>query len=121
MLSDIEKAAALKAAKVLVLPSYSEVMGISTLEGMEAGLQVVITEGCQFPEIGQKGAGLISRNNAADLSKAILYLLNNPKIGKQMGKIGKQLIADQYNWDSLSKQYIQLYTEIIRKHYEPNY
>ena len=46
------------------------------------------------------------------------HLLNNPDIGKQMGNIGKQLISDKYNWDSISSQYIQLYKDIIDKHYE---
>ncbi len=85
---------------------------------MEAGLPVVITEGCQFPEIEENGAGLIVPHHPTDLSNAILYLLNNPDIGKQMGNIGKQLISDKYNWDSISSQYIQLYKDIIDKHYE---
>ena len=120
MLSDIEKTAALKASNILVLPSYSEVMGISTLEGMEAGLPVVITEGCQFPEIERNGAGVVVSHNATDLSNAILYLLDNPNIAQHMGTIGKQLISDKYNWDNISDLYIQLYTDIISKHYEPN-
>ena len=121
MLSDLDKTAALKASNILVLPSYSEVMGISTLEGMEAGLPVVITEGWQFPEIGKAGAGLVVPHKAEDLRNAILYLLDNPNTAQQMGKIGKQLISERYNWDNISDLYIQLYTDIISRHYEPNY
>jgi len=121
MLSDLDKTSALKASNILVLPSYSEVMGISTLEGMEAGLPVVITEGCQFPEIGKAGAGLVVPHKAEDLRNAILYLLDNPNTAQQMGKIGKQLISERYNWDNISDLYIQLYTDIISRHYEPNY
>ena len=121
MLSDREKTSALKASNILVLPSYSEVMGISTLEGMEAGLPVVITEGCQFPEIEKSGAGLVVPLNAMDLRNAILYLLDNPNIAQQMGRIGKRLISETYNWDNISDLYIQLYTDIISRHYEPSY
>ena len=121
MLSEKDKAAALQAADLLVLPSYSEVMGIATLEGMDAGLPVVITEACQFPEVQNNGAGLVVPHNSNDLCNAILHILDNPNIAKQMGIIGKQLIANTYNWNCISDQYIDLYLDIMKKQYEPKH
>ena len=120
MLSEKDKLKALKLADILVLPSYSEVMGIATLEGMEAGLPVVITEGCQFPEIAETGAGLVVRHSPKSLSDAILYLLDNPKIRLKMGKIGQRLVSQTYNWDHISDLYIDLYTDILKHKYGQN-
>ena len=118
LLSERDKLKALKLANILVLPSYSEVMGIATLEGMDAGLPVVITEGCQFPEVAENGAGLVVQHTSTSLSDAILYLLDNPQIRKKMGQIGQQLISQTYNWSTISDSYIDLYADILRSKYE---
>ena len=118
LLSENDKLKALKLANILVLPSYSEVMGIATLEGMDAGLPVVITEGCQFPEVAENGAGLVVQHTSTSLSDAILYLLDNPQIRKTMGQIGQQLISQTYNWSNISDSYIDLYADILRSKYE---
>ena len=113
MLNEPQKIAALSRADILVLPSYSEVRGIVVLEAMASGLPVVITTTCNFPEVEQAGAGIIIEPDIEQLTLALEKLLNDKQLRIQMGLKGKKLVLENYTWDKIARQMINLYKQII--------
>ena len=113
MLTGDKKLAVLSRADIFVLPSYSEVLGISTLEAMACGLPVVITKQCNFPEVEKIRAGKVIDADVAHLSEALIELLDNPDLCKEMGERGKRLVKEKYTWDKLADKMITAYEEIL--------
>jgi len=113
MLSGNIKFAALIRADIFIIPSYSEVRSITALEAMICGLPVIITKQCDFPEIGKYKAGMIIEPDINQLVRAFNYLLNNPKLCKEMGENGIRLVKESFTWDKIVNQMINLYEEVI--------
>ncbi len=113
MLVGKEKLAALSRADIFVLPSYSDVRGISTLEAMACSLPVVITKQCQFPEVEKVRAGKVVDADANQLSEALIELLDNPELCKRMGERGKRLVMKKYTWDVVADKIITLYKKVL--------
>ena len=72
MLSGEDKMAALGLADLFVLPSYSEGFSIAVLEALASRLPVVITKACNFPEVGEHGAGFVVEPNEEAVYQALL-------------------------------------------------
>jgi len=113
MLRGDDKLAALSRADIFVLPSYSEGFSISILEAMACGLPVVVTKECNFPEVEEIGAGKVIDPDAGQLSEALIELLENQELCKEMGKRGKRLIQQKYTWDKVADKMIIAYEEIL--------
>jgi glycosyltransferase involved in cell wall biosynthesis len=115
MLRGTKKLAAYAASDIFVLSSYSEVLGISTLEALASALPVIITRQCQFPEVADAGAGLVIDPDAGQLHDALAYLLDHPEEGREMGRRGRRLVIQKYTWDSAADQIKQLYSTILKR------
>lgn len=75
------------AADIVVLPSHSEGSPNVLLEAMAAGIPVVATNVGGIPEIAanEQTALLVERKNPTALAKAILRLLKDERLRKQLG------------------------------------
>lgn len=67
-------------AATFVLPSYSEGFSSSVLEIMCFSKRVIITNGCDFPEVASESAGLIVETNPHELAEAINRVLSKPEL-----------------------------------------
>lgn len=115
MLTGSLKYAALAAANIYVAPSYSEGFSMSVLEGMASGLPCVITTGCNFPEAAKANAAYVVDIDADAIANALNQCLQSPEKAREIGTRARQLIFEQYTWDSIAKKLIQVYTAIIAK------
>jgi glycosyltransferase involved in cell wall biosynthesis len=113
MLQSEERLAALAAADVFVLPSYSEGFPIAPIEALAAGLPVILTEACNIPGIEEAGCGIIVRPENDSLSKAMRQLANNPELGKQMGDRGRELVLAKYTWARIASRLTQVYESVL--------
>ncbi|NET86035.1 MAG: glycosyltransferase [Moorea sp. SIO1F2] len=114
MLTGSLKYAALAAASIYVAPSYSEGFSMSVLEGMASGLPCVITTGCNFPEAATAKVAHVVDIDAEAIANALSQCLQFPQQAKEMGTRARQLIFEQYTWDSIAKKLIQVYKSIIQ-------
>ncbi len=114
MLTGSLKYAALAAANIYVAPSYSEGFSMSVLEGMASGLPCIITTGCNFPEAAKANAAYVVDIDADAITNALIQCLQSPQQAKEIGTRARQLIFEQYTWDSIAKKLIQVYTTIIK-------
>ncbi len=113
MLQPAERLAALAGADIFVLPSYSEGFPIAPIEALAAGLPVILTEACNIPEIEEEGAGLVITAELGSLTEAMLRLINNPALRRQMGLKGRHLALARYNWDRVAARMTQVYENVL--------
>jgi len=117
MLSGAAKLAAFRDADTFVLPSYTENFGIAVVEAMASGLAVVISNRVNiWRDVAHAKAGLVVDCNAHQLSQALLTLLNDPTLGKEMGKRGRQLVEERFTRESVAEQMIQGYRQVLSVH-----
>ncbi len=119
ILAGEERIAAMQEAEVFVLPSYSENFGQAVAEAMACGVPVVISNRVNlWPDVEAAGAGLIVDSNSEHTARALLTLLEDPALGRQMGECGRRLVAQRYSWEAVGDQMVELYQEIVRRHEE---
>lgn len=98
------------AAEVFVQPSFSEGFSMAILEAMAAGCPVLISPGCNFPEVAEAGAGVIvdpDRDSTIDGLTQLLSLSTEERAA--MAARGRQLIEQQYTWDTVAGKTLELY------------
>ena len=104
---------ALSCAEILVLPSEYEAFGIVLLEAAAASTPVIGTRVGGIPEAMSEGKNglIVNYNKSSDLSKSILYLLNDDNLRVKMGVFGRNF-AEGFSWskiiDNLEKEYTKL-------------
>lgn len=84
-------------------------------EAMAAGLPIITTDrGGNAEVIEGYGNGIIvpEYNNSKDFAWAINYLLENSVTAMAMGKRGRKLAEEKYNWGRLAKEILEIYDSI---------
>src|SRR5215472_12570911 len=105
-----EKERLFAAARLFVLPSYSENFGNTVLEAMRRGVPVIVTPEVGAAEIVRKsGAGLVVSGDPEPLGSAIGRLTADLNLARSMGEAGRQTAA-HFSWDHVAAQMEDLYT-----------
>ena len=109
-----EKADALAAADVYVLPSWSENFGVSVVEAMAAGCPVVVTDQVAIHgDISRANAGLVVPCDAPAIADALSRLLEDGVARATMGENGKCLTRTHYSPDAVTTQLLAAYRAIL--------
>ncbi len=108
-LSGADRLAALAAADVFCLPATGEGLSMAALEALAAGLPAILSPGCNLPEVGTSGAGLIVDPQVDPLAEALRDLLTQADRRWAMGAAAKTLIHDHFTWDSAAAQVEAVY------------
>jgi glycosyltransferase involved in cell wall biosynthesis len=103
-LSGAERLAAFAGADVLALPAVGEGLPMVVLEAMAAGLPVIISPGCNLPEVAQAGAGLEVEAAVQPLADALRSLLTDESARTRMGGAARALVNQRFTWDSVAAQ-----------------
>lgn len=116
MLVGEDKIAAFRESDVFVLSSYSENFGMAVVEAMYFGLPVVLTKGVGITDrVEEAGAGIVVNKEEKQLTEAILKILSNPELGRQMGEAGQRLVKTEFSAPSIADQWIKAYSDILKK------
>ena len=102
--------------RLFVLHSLYEAFGIVLLEAMASGKPIISTEVGGIPEVvinGKTGI-LIPPRNATKLATAIIKLLSDSTLAKEMGEYGRKLAKDKFDWEKIVKTYFRTYAELIQ-------
>ena len=113
VLTGKEKLEAFACADLFVLPSYSEGFSMATLEAMAAGLPVVISPQCNFPEVSERGAGFVVEPNDTAVTAAIRTLLSDDRLRVRMGQNGRKLVKEKYSWRGAAASLADLYRTLV--------
>jgi len=101
------------AARLFVLPSYSENFGNTVLEAMRRGVPVVVTPEVGAAEIVRKsGSGLVVAGDPEPLGSAIRLLTADLSLARSMGEAGRGYSAAHFTWDHIATQMEDLYNSL---------
>jgi len=95
---------------------YNNIIGLPNklFEYMACGKPVIASD---FPEIRaivkEANCGLlIDSSNIDDITKAIIWIMNNPKEAQEMGSRGRKSVEKKYNWAEMEKLLFNMYDDI---------
>jgi glycosyltransferase involved in cell wall biosynthesis len=108
----VDKEALFAAAKVFVLPSYSENFGNTVPEAMLRGCPVVVTEevgAAEVVRIAQSGCVVAAER----LPDAINALLNDQTTAASMGEQGREWANENLQWSRIAAALADAYRRIL--------
>jgi len=101
-------------ADVFVLPSIIESFGQSVIEALACETPVVSTLTGGIPEIVNNKVGLlVEPKDAVALSNAIVRLLSDRKLARNMGKAGRKIVEKRFDWNRIAEKVKQKYEELL--------
>ena len=109
-----DKEALFAAARLFVLPSYSENFGNTVLEAMRRGVAVLTT-----PQVGAAAiveaaqAGMVVDGDPQTFAAAMRQLIGDPARAATMGAAGRSHVVAHYGWPAMAVRVEQLYLSLI--------
>jgi glycosyltransferase involved in cell wall biosynthesis len=89
----------LKISDVAVLPSLIEPLGMFQIEAQYLEIPTIASNTGGIPEtlVDQRTGLLVQSGNVEHWAKAIIWMLSNPSLGKEMAKQGKQFVLAKFS------------------------
>ena len=113
MLTGQDKLAAFAVSHVFALPSHSEGQSVAPLEAMAARLPIVLSEGCNFPEAADAGAGYVVANGVAPLANTLRELLADDALSSRMGANARRMIEERHTWPVVAADMADAYRNVL--------
>ena len=105
------------AATLFILPSFIrlEAFGIVQLEALAMGVPVIASDMPGVNEVIKRSGGgwLVPPKNPELLAERILYALQHPEERQAKAQEGQKFIFNEYDWSQISRQFENLYYELI--------
>jgi len=104
----------LKVMDIFVLPSYSEGLPNALMEAMAAGLACISSKVGGAKVLIKHGVNgfLFEPGNTNGLRNKLSLLIKNKQLRNEFGMKAQQMIYEEFNWDNIRKQYLNLFNEI---------
>jgi starch synthase len=109
-------------AAVFACPSIYEPLGIVNLEAMACEIPVVASDVGGIPEVViDESTGLLVHYEESesikfenDFAQALIKLLSDPTRSKQMGIAGRERAVQDFGWNKIAQQTIEIYQSVLR-------
>jgi glycosyltransferase involved in cell wall biosynthesis len=100
---------------VAVQPSRSEGMSNALLEYMAAGRPIVATSVGAAPELIEDGKHglLVAPDDPEALASAIVWLVNNPMLGRALGSAARERARRHYSREAMVKRFEDYYESLM--------
>ena len=106
---------------IQVVPSLAEPFGLVTLEAMNAGVPVVVTNTGGSPEIVRDGVDgfLFAPGDVAALARKLESLLESPGLREAMGRRGRQRVVECFSRREMLTRTETVYLRALKGKSEP--
>lgn len=108
-----DKIKALIDCDIFIMPSQYESFTTSGLEAMACGKPLILTKNNHIHDWVDNNVGLTCDYDKIELKNTMFKLINDKNLRMKFAKQGKILIKNQYNWDKICKNIINIYKSII--------
>lgn len=107
--------ALLASSRMLLLTSENESFGVSAVEGMAAGLPVIVSEGVAVHrEVASGGAGFVVERNPESIAGAIRCLMDSDT-HQRMGAKARTLVATTFAPETMADRLEDMYRSLIER------
>ena len=116
-IADEDRDRLLAVADCVVFPSLYEPFGIVALEAMASRAPVVVSAVGGLAEVVKHAetGTTVYPGNADSLAWGILHTLQEPEWAKQRAETAYQNVVDEYNWDRIARQTVDVYERVMRE------
>jgi glycosyltransferase involved in cell wall biosynthesis len=98
---------------LFVLPSFSENFGLVVAEALSCAVAVITTRATPWDELEERGCGWWVEVGTPPLVEALRQSTSlPPQELDQMGRRGRRLIRDRYQWGPIAHQMVRTYERI---------
>lgn len=108
-----ELPAVYQSADVFILSSLTEGVPRTILEAMSSGLPVICTDLPQLRHIVDRCGLMAPVKDSKALAKAILTLVSDVDMARELGDRGRERVLKSYSWDDTVRKTVLLYHDII--------
>jgi glycosyltransferase involved in cell wall biosynthesis len=102
-----------QSSDIFVFPSLKEGFGFVLLEAMACGIPVISTNVSAMPEVVGDSGILVNPRDPEDLSKKIIFLLENEDQRKVLSQKSLDRIKNHFSWERIVGLYLTKYNECI--------
>jgi glycosyltransferase involved in cell wall biosynthesis len=100
-------------ANVYVSPSLLEGFGLPLAEALACGTPVVAANAGSVPEVVGPGGILVSPANPVELAKAVSDLLADPERSRELGRLGRQHILQEFSLEKMCADTVAGYRQFV--------
>ena len=102
---------------IFVAPSLEESFGVAVLEANACNKPVIVTNVGGLPEIVEDGKNgfVVEKENSEAISIAICKLIEDESLRKSIGKAGRLIVLEKYNWNDSVQIMLKIYYDITNK------
>lgn len=103
-----------KSARVMVLPSEREGLGLAILESMAAGVPVVASNTVGIREVISDGKNglLFNPGDEDDLACQMIRIFSEERLREELIKEGLATVKRKFNSTIMGESYLKLYNEV---------
>ncbi len=103
-----------RSSAVLVLPSFTrlEAFGVVLLEAMACETPVIASQIPGVLDVIGDGGFLVKPCSPQSIATAIQNIFENPVNARRMGKKGRKLVEQKYDWKIVAQQILSVYANV---------
>jgi poly(glycerol-phosphate) alpha-glucosyltransferase len=117
-----QKKEALAAADLFILPSFSEGFSMAILEAAAAGLPVLQTRDCNFPELTLAGGAIDIAPEPEGIRSGLQQLMQlSGDVREEIGRRGRNLVERHYTWPAQTRKMLDVYEWIAGRGCQPEF
>ncbi|VFN06930.1 MAG: hypothetical protein BECKG1743D_GA0114223_109392, partial [Candidatus Kentron sp. G] len=81
---------------------------------MASGLPVIVTPGCNLPEVASWDAGLVVEPSVEAVVAGLWEMFGEPSRMRKRGENGRALVRHRFTWPRIARDTLAVYGEMIR-------
>jgi glycosyltransferase involved in cell wall biosynthesis len=115
VIDEAEREFLFAAARVFVLPSYSENFGNTVIEAMRRGVPVITTPQVGTADIVRRaGGGIVTGGEPEALRYAMARFINHPSLARSMGAAGRSHATQHFGWPQVAERMEAFYAGLTK-------